>query len=207
MVISRSRLAAGGCISRSAQLDKVSIEIAELQREWACEADNVGRAALIRSLLIRLIIHLSRYYSDAESEARPLAFGGGISPAVSPAQRIREATVNAAIKYMRDHLTEPLRVDQIAATAFLSPDHFSKVFSSVMGTSPNDHLRHLRIDEAKRLLTTTNASITTVAHAVGFNQAAYFNRVFRAIIGKTPREYRNESRNPRPSVSESVPRA
>lgn len=95
---------------------------------------------------------------------------------------------------MRDNLAEPLRIERISASVFLSPDHFSKVFAGVLGQSPNDYLRRLRIEEAKRLLSTTDQPVTTVASAVGFTQGAYFSRVFRTISGCTPREYRRASR-------------
>jgi two-component system response regulator YesN len=139
------------------------------------------------------VIHIARYYSAAQSIG--LAATSDTTTFLSSStQRVREATVNVAIKHMRENLAEPLRIEQISASVFLSPDHFSRVFSAVLGQSPNDYLRHLRVEEAKLLLTTTDDSVTTIAMAVGFNQPAYFTRVFHTITGKTPREYRVDSR-------------
>jgi transcriptional regulator GlxA family with amidase domain len=133
------------------------------------------------------VIHLARYYSAAKGGSGQREASGS---AASSAQRVREATVNIAIKHMREHLAEPLRIEQISASVFLSPDHFSKVFAAVLGQSPNDYLRQMRIEEAKSLLRSTDMPITTVATTVGFNQPAYFTRVFRVLVGCTPREYR-----------------
>jgi AraC-like DNA-binding protein len=172
------------------QYDGISAKIAELRSVWQENADNYGRASLIRSLLVQLIVHLARYYGagpDAEATA------SRIPPAASSA-RIREATVNVAIKHMREHLDEPLRIDQIAASVFLSPDHFSKVFAAVVGQSPSDYLRQLRVEESKRLLIATDEPITSIGMTVGFNQGSYFTRVFRAFTGSTPRAYREASR-------------
>jgi len=174
------------------QYDGVSAEVAELRSVWGENAPTYGRGSLIRSLLVRLIIHLARYYS-ASSHVAATASGKAAHPA-SSGQRIREATVNVAIKHMRDNLAEPLRIDQIAASVFLSPDHFSKIFAGVVGQSPSDYLRQLRVEESKRLLTSTNESITSIGITVGFNQGSYFTRVFRAFTGSTPRAYREASR-------------
>jgi AraC-like DNA-binding protein len=171
------------------QLDDIGEQIAELKAEWASAAATVGRASIIRSLFVRLVIHLARYYGSSEVMA-DLAVAHGAPTPVLPSQRIREATVNAAIKHMRDNLGEPLRIEQISASVFLSPDHFSKTFTAVLGQSPNDYLRRLRVEEAKRLLTMTDESITSIAISTGFAQAAYFTRVFRALAGCTPREFR-----------------
>ena len=174
------------------QYEGVSAETAELQRAWEENTHTYGRASLIRSLLVRLIIHLARYYTAGAYGAE--AVPSKVAHPAASSLRIREATVNVAIKHMREHLAEPLRIDQIAASVFLSPDHFSKVFAAVVGQSPSDYLRQLRVEESKRLLTTTDESITSIGITVGFNQGAYFTRVFRAFTGSTPRAYREESR-------------
>ena len=185
----------------SSQLEAISGEVVEIQREWESDATKVGRASLVRSLFVRLVVHLARLYCTSGSAAVQAATVVDVPFSAVPSRRIREATVKFAVRHMHEHLAEPLRIEQIAGSVFLSPDHFSKVFAAVLGQSPNDYLRHLRIEEAKLLLTTTDDTITRIATAVGFSHIAYFSRVFRALTGKTPREYRLESQKNEPSPS------
>jgi two-component system response regulator YesN len=106
---------------------------------------------------------------------------------------MHESTVAAAVRYMEEHYREPLRVEQVAASVFLSPDRFTEVFAQGMGRTPRDYLRHLRVEQAKMLLTTTDLPIARVAEASGFGEAAYFTRVVRAETGMTPSAYRQRS--------------
>ena len=149
--------------------------IAELRREWA--AGTPDGTLLARGLFPRLLVHLARRYAEA-----PLAAQEG-----GPA---REATVAAAVRFLDAHFAEPLRVEQVAASVFLSPDRFTEVFARTMGRTPRDYIRHLRVERARLLLATTGLSVAEVGQAAGFGEAAYFTRVFRAATGTTPREFR-----------------
>ena len=149
--------------------------IAELRREWA--AGTPDGTLLARGLFPRLLVHLARRYAEAP------AIGHKASPS-------GEATVAAAVRYLDAHFAEPLRVEQVAASVFLSPDRFTEVFARTMGRTPRDYIRHLRVERARRLLATTGLSVSEVGQAAGFGEAAYFTRVFRAATGTTPREFR-----------------
>ena len=107
-----------------------------------------------------------------------------------PSSAPREATVAAAVRFLDAHFDEPLRVEQVAASVFLSPDRFTEVFARTMGRTPRDYIRHLRVERARLLLNTTSLSVSEVGRQAGFGEAAYFTRVFRAATGMTPREFR-----------------
>ena len=165
--------------------------ISELRCEWA--AGTPDGALLARGLFPRLLVHLARRYAASPvmggDAAPPAAREAG--PAPHPAQeRTQEATVAAAVRFLDAHFAEPLRVEQVAASVFLSPDRFTEVFARTMGRTPRDYIRHLRVERARRLLTTTALSVSEVGQAAGFGEAAYFARVFRAATGTTPREFR-----------------
>jgi len=152
----------------------------ELQREWA--AGTPDGTLLTRGLFVRLLVHLARRYSETI----------GIAPRSTPREGdpTTEATVAAAVRLLDERFAEPLRVEQVAASVFLSPDRFTEVFARTMGRTPRDYIRHLRVECAKSLLTTTSHSISEIGMQAGFNDPAYFTRVFRAATGKSPREYR-----------------
>ena len=156
----------------------------ELQREWA--AGTPDGTLLTRGLFVRLLVHLARRYSETI----------GVAPRSTAREGdpTTEATVAAAVRLLDERFAEPLRVEQVAASVFLSPDRFTEVFARTMGRTPRDYIRHLRVECAKSLLTTTSHSISEIGMQAGFNDPAYFTRVFRAATGKSPREYRREGK-------------
>lgn len=157
--------------------------LGELRREWA--AGTPDGTLLARGLFPRLLVHLARRYA----ESRPST--GELAP--SPPSAPREATVAAAVRYIDAHFAEALRVEQVAASIFLSPDRFTEVFARTMGRTPRDYIRHLRVERARLLLSTTGLSVSEVGQQAGFGEAAYFTRVFRAATGMTPREFRGRA--------------
>ncbi len=160
----------------------VEAELAELRAEW--QRGDAGGILLARGLFARLLVHLARQRAAAWP---------GVRPDSLPASLPREITVAAAVRYMDENFARPLRIEQVAAGVFLSPDRFTEVFSLAMGRTPRDYLRHVRLERAKSLLTTTDAPVAEIGVQVGFGEAAYFNRVFRAATGTTPRAYRRQS--------------
>jgi transcriptional regulator GlxA family with amidase domain len=139
----------------------------------------------VRGLFLRLLVRLAREYAahEAIEQRRPT------SPTLAPSPH-HEATVAAALRFLEGHFTEPLRIEQVAAAVFLSPDRFTEVFAAAMGRTPRDYLRFLRIERAKRLLAGTDLPISAVAQEAGFGDPAYFTRAFRAETGAAPREWR-----------------
>ncbi len=161
--------------------ETVAEMVAELRREWSSDLP-VG-PLLTRGLFLRLLVHLARRHAESRLGAeRP-----------APVSLTQEATVAAAVRLMDERFAEPLRIEQVAASVFLSPDRFTEVFAQTMGRTPRDYLRHLRVERAKALLTSTDASVSEVGQQAGFDEAAYFTRVFRAATGMTPREYRRQA--------------
>ena len=156
----------------------VAAMLAELSEEWAVGTSE--GTLLARGLFLRLLVHLARRYAERGLPA---------SVSISASQ---EATIAAAVRYLDEHFADSLRIEQVAASVFLSPDRFTEVFARTMGRTPRDYVRHLRLERAKTLLTITTLSISEVGQSAGFGEAPYFSRVFRAATGMTPREFRRK---------------
>lgn len=164
----------------------VAAQLAELRTEWA--SGTPSGTLLTRPLFLRLLVYLAR-----QNEALSAGGGGRPEPEARPAsaaQAGREATVAAAVRYLDTHFAGPVRIEAVAASVFLSPDRFAKVFAQVMGRPPRDYLRHLRVERAKTLLSETDLPVGTIAREAGFGEAAYFTRMFRAATGTTPLRFR-----------------
>jgi AraC-like DNA-binding protein len=164
-----------------AAYEATTAQVTELRAEW--KRGTPDGTLLTRALFTRLLIHLSRFY--AEFAATEMRHARADVPANG-----HEATVAAAVRYMEERFSEPLRIEQVAAQVFLSPDRFTEVFAKAMGRTPRDYLRHLRLERAKALLASSDASVAEVARLSGFTEAAYLTRVLRAATGLTPRAYR-----------------
>jgi AraC-like DNA-binding protein len=74
-----------------------------------------------------------------------------------------------------------------------SPSRLAQIFREYTGTTVRQALLRRRLTETKRLLATSDMSVTELLHISGFNDVSYFNRTFRADTGVTPREYRRRA--------------
>ena len=82
------------------------------------------------------------------------------------------------------------RLEELAVQAGVSSSHYSTLFRKQTGFSPLDFILRQRVQHAASLLATTPDSITAIASAVGYEDAYYFSRCFRKIMGCSPRAYR-----------------
>ena len=91
-----------------------------------------------------------------------------------------------ALRHLWEHYREPLDLDQVAAAAGMCRRRLEDAFKRQVGRSMPQEVRRLRLAEARRLLTETNAKIGAIAREVGFRDAAYLTRVFVRELGMTP---------------------
>jgi AraC-like DNA-binding protein len=99
-----------------------------------------------------------------------------------------------AMAYIHEHYRDPIARKDLAQYARVSQEYLSTCFHRETGVTPSDYLERYRIKQAKRLLETTDLSITRVAMDVGFFDSSYFGRVFRREVGISPLAYRRGDR-------------
>jgi len=102
---------------------------------------------------------------------------------------VREQTAKS-IKFMKEHLREPLRISTLAAVINLSRSHYTTLFRRATGYAPLMYLNHLRMQRAVQLLNTTNLSIKAISDQLGFSDQFYFSRAFSKLHGHSPSEHR-----------------
>jgi two-component system, response regulator YesN len=98
--------------------------------------------------------------------------------------------VRRAMRYIAQHFADPLSLESVAEQVRLSPVYFSGLFRRTAGTGFTEYLNQARIEEGKRLLTSTDYSIVDIAVAVGYADQSYFSKVFKKHTGLSPRLYR-----------------
>ena len=106
---------------------------------------------------------------------------------------VKSAQVIMCLDYINDHLHENITVPELAEHVNLTVKYISKLFKKEMGCSINEHIRQLKVEEAKSLLRYSYKSSIEIATDLGFTSHSYFISVFKKETGMTPREYRNEN--------------
>ncbi|EMT46726.1 MULTISPECIES: AraC family transcriptional regulator [Anoxybacillus] len=95
-----------------------------------------------------------------------------------------------AMEYIHQHYGEPFNMEHLAYALRLHPDYISRCMQKTIGMSALQYVNDYRINIAKKKLAATNETIAAIAKQVGFEDGAYFSRVFKKIEGMTPGEYR-----------------
>lgn len=100
-----------------------------------------------------------------------------------------------AVAYLNEHLADPeLTAERVADALFISRRRLYQLFSDGDGVS--GRIRRMRIERAKQLLadpTRAQHGVGDIARQCGFVNAAHFSRTFRAIVGRTPKEFRQRA--------------
>jgi AraC-like DNA-binding protein/mannose-6-phosphate isomerase-like protein (cupin superfamily) len=95
--------------------------------------------------------------------------------------------------YMDTHFSDDITLDTLADFTHWDKFYLSHQFSKAFGISPINYLLSQRIEHSKRLLGTTDYSITQIAESAGFSSQNYFSQIFRKLTGTSPRQYRKDS--------------
>lgn len=98
--------------------------------------------------------------------------------------------VKQALAYLHQNYALPISRKNIAEAVGVSENYISQIFRQETSLSPWDYLSRYRIHKAKGLLSQSDDTVTNIALKVGFNDPAYFSRVFHKLTGNTPLEYR-----------------
>ncbi|OCA68955.1 AraC family transcriptional regulator [Chryseobacterium artocarpi] len=99
-----------------------------------------------------------------------------------------KSRIGFVVDYIKRNLHQKLSIESIAKLAYVSKSNFFKMFRDELGISPNDFILQERINKAKELLAYQN-SIKETAFQTGFSDTNYFTRVFKQLVGVTPKNY------------------
>jgi AraC-like DNA-binding protein len=117
--------------------------------------------------------------------------------------RDRRRAVETAL-WIDAHSHQPINLESAAGEAGLSPFHFLRLFSNVLGVTPHQYLVRSRLRHAARLLADDDRPITDVAFDVGFGDLSNFVRTFHRAAGVSPRAFRQASRGDRKIFQERL---
>ncbi len=96
--------------------------------------------------------------------------------------------IKKAAEYIQQNISQKLSLTDVSSAVHVSPSYLSHLFQKELGTTYIDYTNHLRIKHAARLLMEPS-KITQVAVLSGFTDSKYFSKVFKQIMGESPKEY------------------
>lgn len=126
-------------------------------------------------------------FKDAMGKLAMAAQDPGRSAEFSSMQKVRS--------HLEIHFREPLRIANLSKVVGVSPATFSRWFKKANGVGLEPYLQELRLNEARKLLSTGGLPIQKVARACGFKSRSHFVRLFRKRTGKTPTRFRAKHRS------------
>ncbi|SHF81624.1 transcriptional regulator, AraC family [Fodinibius roseus] len=100
--------------------------------------------------------------------------------------------INKVFDYIEDNIDKDLSLDELAAESHFSKYHFSRIFDAMVGETPFEFIKRVRLEKAAtRLRLYPDETVTKIAFECGFNDLAVFSRNFRDFFGKSPTEWQD----------------
>lgn len=153
-----------------------------IQEAWQlCVCEEAGFEFEVRERLSRLIFLL--FQNCPAAEKRP-----------SEKSQRDEQRIKAMLQYIQKHYAGELTLARIAQSAAVSETECLRCFRHMIGSTPIQYVRQVRVQRAAELLVATDRKISDIGAACGFQEMSYFARVFRAAKGFTPKEYRMKAK-------------
>jgi AraC-like DNA-binding protein len=94
--------------------------------------------------------------------------------------------ITRAVRWIRDHHDDPIRIEQLASLAQMSESTFHRHFRAVTRMTPIQYQKAVRLQEARLALVSGGRDVAEVAHAVGYDSASQFSREYRRLFGAPP---------------------
>jgi AraC family transcriptional regulator len=138
----------------------------------ALQTDGVATDLYLESLTQTLMVHLLRNYA--------------VFPATSERQALAPVMLRRLEEYIHAHPQRNLTLAELAAVVGLSPYHLTRLFRRHMGQPLHQYVLSQRLHLAKRLLETTDQTITQIADALGFADHSHLCRQFKRHFGAPP---------------------
>lgn len=101
--------------------------------------------------------------------------------------------ISGSLQYMQEHFGEKITLGKLASLAGYAPTYFHRVFCEIMGVTPLKYLLNIRLNNAKKLLASTNKRLSDIAYECGFSSQSHLDRHFKKAVLITPDEYRKIS--------------
>ena len=128
-------------------------------------------SAILKNILVKLY-----RYSLASTESSAIA-------------------ITRVMDYIKNNYASQLNNEMLSSMSGYHEYHLNRLFVKYTGTSIHKYILNIRINEAKKMLLTTEHSLATIAENVGFNSNTHFSSYFKQVMGISPLEFRKQFKN------------
>lgn len=135
----------------------------------------------IRANIYLIMTALLRYYCGTKGELDRMIYHN--------VMRLRPV-----IEHISEHCGEKIYIESLADMITVSPDYFTKMFKDSIGKTPIDYINAARVNQALKLLLTTDISVNEIAEAAGFSGPNYFHKIFKQYMNTSPLGYRKNGK-------------
>ncbi|WP_075367349.1 PocR ligand-binding domain-containing protein [Desulfosporosinus metallidurans] len=104
-----------------------------------------------------------------------------------------QQAIQYAAEYIKKNFRNKITTEDIARVVYLSPCYVSRIFKQGLGCTLTEYLTKVRVEEAKKMLKDPKYNVMKVAEESGFDDPAYFTRVFKKTEGITPSSFRQHA--------------
>lgn len=112
------------------------------------------------------------------------------NPNQYPAEEQGKRTVTRAVRYIQQHFTDDIGLEEVAKEVSVSREHFSRLFKKETGFGFREYLNLLRLQKAEHLLRSADGkTVSEIAAACGFADSNYFSVCFKKCYGISPKKY------------------
>ena len=157
----------------------ISLEDSCLQQLWE-KAELVIAGALDPKTYLLHVLHILNEYKEETNLLEKLSVESDTSPIAT---------------YLQEHYKEIKCLDELAVHFEISKSYLCRVFKQQTGLTIVEYLNRLKVEEAYKLLQETELPIHAISQLSGFDTVIHFNRIFKRIMGNTPREARKLALN------------
>lgn len=130
----------------------------------------------------RLVVYIQR--EGGQSQYSPYMGTG----------RDEDPIIGKVYRYVTEHITDALSIEQLAGAVAVSRRTFSRLFAKYAKVTPSTFVEQVRVDTARKLLEDTDAPLKTVAFKCGFRSATHMRTTFSRRLEVTPKQYRQRFR-------------
>lgn len=130
---------------------------------------------------------------EVDNDGKPLNKASDILYEVFSEKDKKYDILKPAIKYIEENVKSNITLSKLAKLCGISSSYFSGLFFECYQISPYDYVIQKRLEVACKLLKETSYTVVSIALSVGYNDAAYFNRLFKKKFGITPLQYRTSN--------------
>lgn len=152
-----------------------------IQEAWqVCVSEGEGFEFEVREQLSRLIFLLAKNCPATEKKPSEKTLRDG-------------ERVKAMLQYIQEHYGGELTLAEIAGSACVSENECLRCFRGMIGSTPIQYVKQLRIQKAAELLASTDQKISDIGAECGFQEMSYFAKTFRELKGCTPGAFRRRA--------------